>query len=414
MARTTMFQRSTTSVRFRNDDMDFTFLSMLGYGVYGGATVGELFGAATSIRDGDPHGWIEAFLTAGTRLAQAADNADGPTGDAAALRAFTLLRSAAYLINPRRDDRLVPTVQAARRCFARAMSARTPRPQPVRVPFEGRELPGWFYPAHSDGPAPTLVVIPGGDLYAEDAWFFAAAGLAPRGYAVLAVDMPGFGLLPADGLHVHDQIDAPARALLDHAAQRPDVDADRLMLFGISGGGYLTLRLAARDPRVRAAVATTPIADLGRVLSSSVPPLILRQGDRGVVRLLLNVVGRRNPVARNNMERFAWQAGTSSLLSAMQTFDAEPVDPAAIDCPVLCLAGDGDPPELIRQTREVHAALRHPGKALRIFTAADGAEAHCQVTNFPLLHAVVCDWLDDVLSVPPTRTVPATWQPSAS
>lgn len=66
-----------------------------------------------------------------------------------------------------------------------------------------------------------------------------------------------------------------------------------------------------------------------------------------------------------------------------------------ITCPVLCLVGEGESEEQMAQARQFYDALRCP-KELRIFTVADGAEAHCQVNNPSLLQHVVFDWLDGV------------------
>ena len=33
----------------------------------------------------------------------------------------------------------------------------------------------------------------------------------------------------------------------------------------------------------------------------------------------------------------------------------------------------------------------------RVFTKADGADAHCQLSNLPLSNQVLYDWLDDTL-----------------
>ena len=43
-------------------------------------------------------------------------------------------------------------------------------------------------------------------------------------------------------------------------------------------------------------------------------------------------------------------------------------------------------------------SLEHPKKGMRIFTAEEGAEAHTHINNFPLLHQVIFDWLDEVLT----------------
>src|SRR5918994_1389834 len=164
----------------------------------------------------------------------------------------------------------------------------------------------------------------------------------------------------------------------------------------ISGGGYAVTRAAAAEKRLRAAVADTPIYDIYRLITEAVPAFLLDETHSGVSRWLLEVSGRFNKAGRNNMDKFAWQSGKGSLLEALQVTKGEPVDVGAIECPMLCLAGDGDPPDALVQTREVYDRLTDPRKSIRILTAEEGAEAHTHVNNFPLLHQVIFDWLDEV------------------
>jgi hypothetical protein len=45
------------------------------------------------------------------------------------------------------------------------------------------------------------------------------------------------------------------------------------------------------------------------------------------------------------------------------------------------------------------ARMKTPTTLLR-FTAAEGADMHCELLNRPLLNRRVLDWLDDVLATP--------------
>src|SRR5262249_49942040 len=54
---------------------------------------------------------------------------------------------------------------------------------------------------------------------------------------------------------------------LDYLTSRPDVDADRLAVTGISGGGASTVWIAAADERVKCAVPVSGMSDLGRYVS---------------------------------------------------------------------------------------------------------------------------------------------------
>src|SRR5918997_6894107 len=125
MAKTTMFERSRTKVRFANEDMDYLFQVVLGYHTHGGARFGELFHAAARVEDGDPESWISAFRAMGERIEGQAEKLEerGKASAAPAfLRAFTGYRAAAFLMNPKLDfERFSDTVESFVRSFRKAI-----------------------------------------------------------------------------------------------------------------------------------------------------------------------------------------------------------------------------------------------------------------------------------------------------
>ena len=401
MVKTAMFERSRTKVRFSNEDMDFMFLWILGYHTYGGASIGELFSAASKVADGDPESWTVAFGDLGTQLKKQAEQLE-TTGKTAGvpqafLRAFVGYRAAAQMMNPKTDfPRFSQMVAQFRACFERAREGFDYPCEPIQVPFEDGHLDGYFYRAGNSGePRPTLIMIGGGDTYVEDLHFWAGAPGPKRGYNVLMVDLPGQGFTPARDLHLRPDVEVPMRTVVDWVLSRPDVDAERLAAYGISGGGYMVTRTVSVEHRIRAAIADTPIHDVWRMVTESVPSFLLDEVHGGLSSWLMGVTGRFNKVGRNNMDKFAWQSGKGSLLEAIEVTKGEPVDVEAIGCPMLCLAGKEDPPDALAQTQEVYDRLQHPNKAVRILTTEEGAAAHGHVDNFPLLHQVVFDWLDE-------------------
>ena len=86
MAKTTMFERSHTKVRFANEDMDYLFQVVLGYHT-GGASFGELFRTAARVEDGEPGSWISAFREMGARIERQAEELE-EKGKASAAPAF--------------------------------------------------------------------------------------------------------------------------------------------------------------------------------------------------------------------------------------------------------------------------------------------------------------------------------------
>jgi pimeloyl-ACP methyl ester carboxylesterase len=403
MAKTTMFERSRTKVRFSNEDMDYLFQVVLGYHTHGGATFGELFQAASKVEDGEPESWISAFRQMGARIERQAEKLEerGKARAAPAfLRAFSGYRAAAFLMNPKTDfERFSKTVESFGRCFGKAIPSIGNPCEPVRIPFEESYLSGYFYCVEEQSaPCPTVIIVGGGDTYAEDLHFWAGAAGPRRGYNVLSLELPGYGMSPTRDLYLRADTEAPLGTAVDYALGRPEVDATRLATYGISGGGYAVTRATAAEERFRAVVADTPIYDIYRLITESIPSFLLEESHSGVSRWLLEVSGRFNKAGKNNMDKFAWQSGKGSLLEALQVTKGEPVNVGAIECPMLCLAAEGDPPDALAQTREVYEGLKHPKKAIRIFTAEEGAEAHTHVNNFPLLHQVVFDWLDEAFT----------------
>src|SRR5918997_7173056 len=242
MAKATMFERSRTKVRFSNEDMDYLFQVVLGYHTHGGASFGELFRAASRVEDGNPESWIAAFREMGERIERQAEELEekGKASAASAfLRAFTGYRAATFLMNPKADfERFSETVESFVRCFRKAIPSFGHLCDAVRVPFEANYLSGYFYRVDDQRETcPTLIIVGGGDTFAEDLHFWAGAAGPRRGYNVLSLELPGYGMSPTRDLYLRADTEAPLGAAADYALERPEVDGERLAAYGISGGG---------------------------------------------------------------------------------------------------------------------------------------------------------------------------------
>jgi dipeptidyl aminopeptidase/acylaminoacyl peptidase len=130
---------------------------------------------------------------------------------------------------------------------------------------EGARLSGsWRTPDQVDGPLPAIIQGPGW-LGLKDAQLYVRyhEALTAAGYGVLVFDYRGFGDSEGDrsrlsfGGQLLDLING-----VTYLTTREDVDADAIGVFGSGGtGGGNAVLLAARDPRVRAAVSQLPVAD---------------------------------------------------------------------------------------------------------------------------------------------------------
>ncbi len=124
----------------------------------------------------------------------------------------------------------------------------------VAIPYEsGATMYGILRkPWHAPHP-PVVVLIPGLDSVKEELHNYGDDFLK-RGMAVLAIDGPGQGELEFDTPMRHDY-EVPIRYAIDYLETRPDVDASRVGLMGVSMGGYYAPRAAAFEPRVKAVIA---------------------------------------------------------------------------------------------------------------------------------------------------------------
>ena len=135
-----------------------------------------------------------------------------------------------------------------------------------RVSFnsDGETLIGTLYrPDGVEGPLPT-VVAGGGWCYVKEIVLpHIARIVATQNIQFLGFDYRGFGESSGDRRqHIDpwEQI-SDYRNALTYVERRPDVDAARLGVLGISYSGGHVLILSAIDPRVKAAVSIVPVVE---------------------------------------------------------------------------------------------------------------------------------------------------------
>src|SRR5205085_3998867 len=136
--------------------------------------------------------------------------------------------------------------------FRHAMRYMQPAPQVVRIPFEGKEIVGYLrMPQRVQGRVPLVMSISALDSRKEEN-IERSDLLVARGVAVFAIDMPGTGEAPV-------KVDVDSERMfsraLDALIARPDIDASRIAVQGVSWSGYWAAKLAIVErQRIKAAV----------------------------------------------------------------------------------------------------------------------------------------------------------------
>lgn len=164
--------------------------------------------------------------------------------------------------------------RSAVRCLDDALPYLDPPGHRVEIPFEGTRLVGVLRAPAGAGPWPTVVMIPGLDSAKEE--FRSTEKLfLDRGVATFSVDGPGQGEAEYD-LPIRGDWSEPGHAVLDALAGRPEVDAERVGVWGVSLGGYYAPRMAAAvGDRVKACVALAGPYNFGDCWTQ-LPPLTRR------------------------------------------------------------------------------------------------------------------------------------------
>ena len=393
--RASIAQRSQEKVYFDHRDMDFYLSWILGREIFGGSSAAECFEAAAHIVNGDAASWQRAWWSLAERVERRAQTALGGGDSTAArdayLRACTYYRAPLFLMRPTTPG-FRDTWQQMLACFQRAASLFDPPIEPIHVPFQGHRLPGYAWKVdRSDQPRPTLLVFGGIETFAEDCYFMIGSTGPQRGYNVFTVDLPGQGPNPGRGLYFGARMERSVQAAIDYILGRPDVDADRLAIFGFSWGGHIVFKGGQHDQRIKALIANPPMPNVFRAV-------------------LAQQKGRNpsDPISRLAFDQIVWRMGlrisfhprdiARRVAKAYDYLVYGRADPGKIACPTLCLAGEGEAPITLQIAHECFEQLPHPGKKLVIFTKEEGGEAHCQVNNLALPNTVMFDWLDSVFA----------------
>jgi hypothetical protein len=270
---------------FDDTEFDAQFARTVGKAAVGMADVGECFATANRMTDGDYASWQDCWHATAERVEGIADEAAKAGRRRSAGEAY--LRASEYHRGSYAFDRadlagsfLHSAWEATRRTFRAGLECVDVDVDLVTVPYAGTTLSGYLVRPEDAAarPNPTVVTVAGYDSPIEEYYAFNVVGGTKRGYAVLMVDGPGQGsALYEKGLVFRHDYEAVFGAILDFAAQRSEVDSERIALSGRSFGGYLAPRAACFERRARALITDPGLYDLGAQVRSMLPPELWAQ-----------------------------------------------------------------------------------------------------------------------------------------
>lgn len=403
---------------FTDHELDFELVRTLGKSLSHGADIGESIETARRIAAHEDEGlhplldaWYGEWNATAERVHAIGAGAETRNHTVSAgqayLRASEYYRNADFFLHDHPENpEIVRLWDAMHADFVRGLTLTGVRFEEVEIPYGNATLHGYFFPASDDGrEAPTVIVHQGFDGIAEECWFGIGADAVARGYNVLAFDGPGQGrAVRKQGLHFRPDWEAVVSPVLNWTLDRPEVDPDRVALYGISMGGYLAPRAAAYEHRLAAVIANEGVYDAfeSSAAGSGMPPDQLRAVihgnagayNQGVAGALEQSVQRYWVITHG-----LWAFGVETPAEMMAAYEAFTMKDAAglIRCPVLVVEA-GTTQFFTDQSRELYNALPAGIGTMITFGTAEGAGLHCQAGAQLLSNQRIFDWLDETLS----------------
>jgi len=389
---------------------DFVTSLALGLGSHGGSEPGEVAATCDRITDGDDASWFEQWCATADRLVAAGD-ASARGGHAVSARASYLRACLYYAVayhplfgGPRADDRLLHAFRQQRSTFDKAVGHMTTDPVLMEIGLDGVTMPAYLFRAGS-GRRPLIVATNGYDATIYEMYLAHAVPALQRGYHCLVFDGPGQGaVLYEQGVPIRPDWETVVAPVVDAAAEHEAVDPDRIALVGWSLGGYLSLRAASGEHRLAACVADPGLYSMtsvmaGRLRAAGIPESVI-DGFPDIDPTIVARMGSRIHADRSQRwaveQRGFWVHGVRDLSEYLHAIAAFTLDGVidGIRCPTLLTMAENDP--LAASSPTTYDALTCPKRLIR-FSAAEGADMHCEMRNRSLYDQRTFDWLDEVL-----------------
>jgi len=227
-----------------------------------------------------------------------------------------------------------------------------------------REIPAWVYKPAGKGPFPVVVSIHGGPEAQSRPWFSSTyqMWLAKLGVAIVVPNVrgsAGYGktYLGLDNGFKREDSVKDIGALLDWIETRPELDQERVAVFGGSYGGYMVLASSVHySDRLKAAVDIVGISSFVTFLENT-------QDYRRDLRRV-EYGDERDPAMRAHLEK----------ISPLNNVEK-------ISVPMFVVQGENDPRVPVTEATQMVAALREQGNTVWYMNALNEGHGYRKKEN---------------------------------
>jgi hypothetical protein len=369
---------------------------MLGSIRNGGGDIGEIFYTASQIEDHNPDSWAAEWPKMAERVKKRAEILEAGNHMVSAsefyMKAACYYRAALTSLLPQ-NAKFSELYEKSVACFSKAGSMFRPQIEMINIPFENTYLPGCYVKAEGTWDrTKTIIAIGGAETFFIDLYFQIALPALKRGYNFVTVDIPGQGALPLEGHFFRPDTEKPIGAILDFIMSRPEVDTERIAVYGISGGGYYVPRAAVHDKRIKACITNCAVTDIGKIMGE-----MAIQNQKAVAGGI-----KMSPFNIRMFQIMAWRHGVSNnnIPGVLEKTREFKFDPSLISCPALNICSNGEYLNPSSKAMEEYymQALSNPNKKMIVAQFEDGGGSHCLGENTSLLSSLIFDWLDEIFA----------------
>jgi pimeloyl-ACP methyl ester carboxylesterase len=265
--------------------------------------------------------------------------------------------------------------------------------QRIKIPYKGSNLS--VIKVLPSGKSKGTILLHGGmDSFLEE-WYLMMKYIAARGYEVIGFEGPGQGAsLIKGGIPFDIRWEKPTSEILDY------FNLDQVTLIGLSVGGWLCLRAAAFESRIKRVIAS------GHTIHyMDIPPAPIAWMFEFFMRFE-NLFNKSSYWKMRRNIRMKWEISQQMHITKSKTpleaarkmaisLSKKNMHAERIKQDVLFFSGKNDHFIPIRlHKRQVNALINANTVTDKIFTKEDHAQNHCQIGNIQLALDTMILWMN--------------------
>jgi len=262
------------------------------------------------------------------------------------------------------------------------------------VPYNDTFLPAiQIQPANTEKKG-TVVLHGGFDSFIEEL-YSSMKSFSDNGYEVVAFEGPGQGAARKKyGLAFDYEWEKPTKAILDY------FKLEDVTLLGISLGGWLCLRAAAFEPRIKRVIAQSVSFDVTQytnVVGQQLAKLFFRRFRNFTNKAMVKKMKKNLQYSWfvNNLMYITNKEVPIEGFDVLLQINEENLHSDLIQQDVLILTGRKDHMIPFKMhNMQVKALIHAKSVTGRIFTKEEHAQNHCQIGNLGLALDVMVKWID--------------------